>query len=240
MPERRKGRSPTNETAHRRKPAQSRSRATAEAIREAFVRLLASRDYEDVSIRQVISLAGVGIGSFYEYFSSKDDLGAVCIHLWIKEISTAMRASIEATRGRQLAERVHRLILAQMAAPLQRPRDWAALFRLERRMSGMKEFRRMYGKFVRLHEEALLAGPGWPDGKPAGPTAFAVHAIVYGLASQQLIVSDGAIDNDALRDTVCAAVHGYLATMVPSYVRPADAPVHLAPLAGRGRNSNGT
>src|SRR5512139_3870013 len=124
------------------------------------------------------SLAGVGIGSFYEYFSSKDDLAAVCIHLWIKEISTAMRASIEATRDRPLSERVESLILAQMSAPLQRPRDWAALFRLERRMSGMKEFRRMYGRFVRLHEEALLSGPGWPADAPPATSAFAVHAIV--------------------------------------------------------------
>jgi AcrR family transcriptional regulator len=220
MLQRRKGR-PAAEKAHRRKPAQSRARATAEAIREAFVRLLAKRDYEDVSIRQVISLAGVGIGSFYEYFSSKDDLAAVCIHLWIKEISTAMRASIELARGRPLPERVDALILAQMSAPLQQPQDWAALFRLERRMSGVKEFRRMYGRFVRLHEEALLSGPGWPAETPTAPSAFAVHAIVYGLASQKLIVSDGAIDTDELRATVCAAVHGYLATVVPSYVRPA-------------------
>mgnify|MGYP003707200951 CR=1 FL=1 len=223
MPSRKRDR-PATEKVHRRKPAQSRSRATAEAIREAFVRLLAKRDYEDVSIRQVISLAGVGIGSFYEYFSSKDDLAAVCIHLWIKEISTAMRASIEAARGRPLQERVQALILAQTSAPLARPRDWAALFRLERRMSGMKEFRRMYGRFVRLHEEALLSGPGWPAGMPTEEPAFAVHAIVYGLASQKLIVSDGGIDSDALRDTVCAAAHSYLATVVPSYARPTSPP----------------
>src|SRR5512139_2633373 len=170
------------------------------------------------------SLAGVGIGSFYEYFSSKDDLAAVCIHLWIKEISTAMRASIEATRDRPLSERVESLILAQMSAPLQRPRDWAALFRLERRMSGMKEFRRMYGRFVRLHEEALLSGPGWPADAPPATSAFAVHAIVYGLVSQKLVVSDGSVDSDGLRDIVCAAVHSYLATVVPFYARPTVTP----------------
>src|SRR5262245_12129405 len=90
----------------RRKPAQSRARATAHAIREAFVRLLVERGYDKVSIRQVIALAGVGIGSFYEYFSSKEALAAVCIHLRVKEIAAAMSASIDAARDRPLPDRV--------------------------------------------------------------------------------------------------------------------------------------
>ncbi|RUP34954.1 MAG: TetR/AcrR family transcriptional regulator [Curvibacter sp.] len=99
----------------RRRPAQSRARATADAIREAFVQLLVEKGYEKVSIRQVIGLAGVGIGSFYEYFSSKEALAAVCIHLRIKAIAADMRASIDAHRAEPLPARVDALLDATQA-----------------------------------------------------------------------------------------------------------------------------
>jgi AcrR family transcriptional regulator len=91
------------------------ARATADAIRDAFFQLLAEKPYDRISIRQVIGLAGVGIGSFYEYFSCKDALAAVCIHLRVKAIAATMRASIDAHRTEPLPARVDALIDAQSA-----------------------------------------------------------------------------------------------------------------------------
>ncbi|EHP39713.1 TetR family transcriptional regulator [Cupriavidus basilensis OR16] len=199
----------------RRRPAQSRSRATADAIREAFVQLLVEKGYEKVSIRQVIGLAGVGIGSFYEYFSSKDALAAVCIHLRVKAIAADMRASIAANRAEPLPVRVDALLDAQSAPALAEPEQWAALFLVERKVSGIEAFRRMYGEFMQLWVEALSAGPGWPSGIPAQPAAFAAHAMAYSLVSQALLTTSGRIDTAALRRMVGHAVHGYLSIHAP-------------------------
>lgn len=203
----------------RRKPAQSRAQATARAIRDAFVRLLAERGYENVSIRQVITLAGVGIGSFYEYFSSKEALAAVCIHLRVKDIAAAMRACLDATRGEPLPVRVDALLEAQSADALAEPEQWAALFLLERQVSGIDAFRRLYAEFVALWEEALSAGPGWPTGKPAAQAAFAAHAIAYSLVSQTLMTSPRAPEPAAMQHMLRTAVHGYLSVLAPAAYR---------------------
>jgi len=201
--------------SRRRKPAQSRARATADAIRDAFFQLLAEKPYDRISIRQVIGLAGVGIGSFYEYFSCKDAMAAVCIHLRIKAIATEMRASIDAHRTESLPARIDALIDAQSAAPLAEPEHWAALFVVERKVSGIEAFRSMYGEFVQLWMEALAGGDDWPAQVPLESVAFAAHAMTYSLVSQTLMTALRPIDPAALRRMVGHAVHGYLSIHAP-------------------------
>jgi AcrR family transcriptional regulator len=198
----------------RRKPAQSRARATADAIRDAFFQLLAEKPYDRISIRQVIGLAGVGIGSFYEYFSCKDAMAAVCIHLRVKAIAAAMRASVGAHRAAPLPARIEALIEAQSAAPLAEPEHWAALFVVERKVSGIEAFRNMYAEFVQLWMEAL-GGDDWPAEVPLESVAFAAHAMTYSLVSQTLMTAPRPIDTAALRRMVGLAVHGYLSIHAP-------------------------
>jgi AcrR family transcriptional regulator len=199
----------------RRKPAQSRSRATAQAIRDAFVQLLVEKGYEKVSIRQVIALAGVGIGSFYEYFSSKDELAAVCIHLHIKDIAAVMRERIDVTRGEPLPARVDALLAAQCAPALAEPEQWRAIFLLERKVSGTDAFRAMYREFVGLWQEALANGPDWPAGAAVAESAFVAHAMAYSLISQALMTASEFPNADTMRRTVRTAVHGYLSVIAP-------------------------
>lgn len=206
---------PSPPGARRRKPAQSRARATADAIRDAFFQLLAEKPYDRISIRQVIGLAGVGIGSFYEYFSCKDALAAVCIHLRVKAIAATMRTSIDTHRTEPLPARVDALIDAQSAAPLAEPEHWAALFVVERKVSGIEAFRNMYAEFVQLWIETLSGGPEWPTDAPLAPTAFAIHAMTYSLVSQTLMTATRPVDAVALRRAVGNAVHGYLSIQAP-------------------------
>ncbi|WP_052148286.1 TetR/AcrR family transcriptional regulator [Paraburkholderia sacchari] len=103
--------------------------------------MLVERGYRAVSIRQIVALAGVGTGSFYEYYSSKDELAAVCIRLRIRNIAAAMRDCIDAHRNEPLPQRVDALIHAKSAAPLADPEQWSALFVLERRISEMETYR---------------------------------------------------------------------------------------------------
>ena len=58
----------------RRKPRQSRAKLTQEALQDSFVRLLHERSANKIPIREITDLAGVGLGTFYEYFSKKEDL----------------------------------------------------------------------------------------------------------------------------------------------------------------------
>jgi AcrR family transcriptional regulator len=65
----------------RRRPVQRRSRFTYDAILEALPLLLDHRLFETCTSNQIAEVAGVGIGTFYEYFANKETVLAV----WLRE-----------------------------------------------------------------------------------------------------------------------------------------------------------
>lgn len=177
--------------------------------------LLPQRGYDKLSIREIISMAGVGVGSFYEYFPSKEALAAVCVRHQIKDIARAMQTAIDASRTEVLPSRVDALIDAQIRSPLAEPERWAILFMVERQVSGIEAFRSLYGEFVGLWQTALCAGADWPEDAPLADAAFAAHAITYSFVAQRLLTQPRSADAATLRRLVRQAVHGYLSMVVP-------------------------
>lgn len=57
-----------------RRPIQDRSRATVEAILGGAARVLASRGYSGTTTNHIAEVAGISIGSLYQYFTDKDDV----------------------------------------------------------------------------------------------------------------------------------------------------------------------
>src|SRR4030081_4140458 len=78
--------------AMRRRPVQSRAYASSQALQEAFVRVLSEDGFERTTVREVTAVAGVGIGTFYDYFGNMDALAALCIHRRMKALALAARS----------------------------------------------------------------------------------------------------------------------------------------------------
>lgn len=75
-----------------RKPAsQERSRATVDALLEATTRVLIKEGYDRASTNRIAEVAGVSIGSLYQYFPSKEALVAAVIDRHTQEISEVTR-----------------------------------------------------------------------------------------------------------------------------------------------------
>ncbi|MCS7476438.1 TetR/AcrR family transcriptional regulator [Umezawaea endophytica] len=55
----------------RRQPVQQRGAATVTAILDACSTLLNEQDYDDITTARIVEMAGVPIGSFYQYFPDK-------------------------------------------------------------------------------------------------------------------------------------------------------------------------
>jgi AcrR family transcriptional regulator len=70
----------------RNQPKQSRSRATVSAILEATIRVLDQEGYEAATTTRVAEVAGVSIGTLYQYFSNRD---AILDALQDRELSHA-------------------------------------------------------------------------------------------------------------------------------------------------------
>lgn len=81
---------PTNPAKPRKSPAQSRSRATVEAILDATAHILLNDGLAATSTNRVAEKAGVSIGSLYQYFPNKNAL----IGALRRRHAEAMRATI--------------------------------------------------------------------------------------------------------------------------------------------------
>ena len=78
-------------TKPRKGGSQSRSRATVDALVEATARVLTKEGYERASTNRIASVAGVSIGSLYQYFPSKEALVAAVIERHMQELSRVVR-----------------------------------------------------------------------------------------------------------------------------------------------------
>lgn len=67
---------PQNTETRRRRPLQSRSRQTVEAILEAAAQVLESHGPERATTNRIAERAGVSIGTLYQYFPNKEALYA--------------------------------------------------------------------------------------------------------------------------------------------------------------------
>lgn len=194
----------------RRKPVQSRSIATQSAILEAFVRLLREKGYARLTIRDIALVAGVGLGTVYEYFPSKQSIAANCIRQRFKSVGTRMLACAEASRGQPLPELIDAVLDALLELHASHPEEWSALIDLERQISDTAAYRSLYAQFVDLWQRVLQMAAAPPPESTIGETANVVHAAVYGLLYQTLLCRPAMVARPEFRRQMGALVHGYL------------------------------
>ena len=142
----------TSDLQIRRKPRQSRAKMTQMALKDSFVRLLQQQSADQISIRAITDLAGVGLGTFYEYFSNKNDLIALTIHLHVKHNAQIMQAHaqqcISSSAIHQLAHYLAQIVDFQISQVKAQQFLWAQTFLLERQISTMHSYRKSYAMMV--------------------------------------------------------------------------------------------
>ncbi len=82
------------QTNPRKSASQERSRLTVDALLEATARILMKEGYDRTSTNRIAELAGVSIGSLYQYFPSKEALVAAVIDRHTQEISGVTRKAL--------------------------------------------------------------------------------------------------------------------------------------------------
>ncbi|MEK6553702.1 MAG: TetR/AcrR family transcriptional regulator [Bdellovibrionota bacterium] len=60
----------------RKDPKQKRSSVLVDALLETATRILSKRELDETSTNQIAELAGISIGSFYQYFPNKESLAS--------------------------------------------------------------------------------------------------------------------------------------------------------------------
>lgn len=198
----------------RRKPKQERARLTQQAILDAFVRLLLEKGYAKLTIRDIASLAGVGLGTVYEHFPGKKAIAANCIHQRFKGVALEAEAVIAAHAGAPVAGMIDALLDLFVAMHCVKPEEWSALIFLERQVSDEAAWRALYEHFVELWRRALLASgvapgvaPGVASGAAVGEAAYVVHAAVYGYLYQTLMCRPETVAGPLFRQQLGRLAH---------------------------------
>ena len=90
------------QTNPRKLASQERSRSTVDALLEATARVLTKEGYDGASTNRIAEVAGVSIGSLYQYFPSKEALVAAVIDRHTKEVSEVTRNALVKVAARPI------------------------------------------------------------------------------------------------------------------------------------------
>ena len=168
----------------RRRPRQSRAKLTQEALQESFVRLLHERHAHEITIREITDVAGVGLGTFYEYFSKKEDLVALTIHA--EQLKTYAQSLMELSTKLSFEDYLQQIIHFQLEQIQTRQFLWAQTFLLERQVSNIESYRKSYAMMVQMWRSILEPYVG--DEVQLQQMSLNVQRVCYGFVSQTLLV----------------------------------------------------
>jgi AcrR family transcriptional regulator len=191
----------------RKAPKQARSQATVEAIVEAAARILEQRGHDGFSTNAVAELAGVSIGSLYQYFPRKDALIGALIVRETAQLVTEAEAALKEPTARAGFSAV---IRAAVAHQLRRPTLARLLDFEEARLPEDADTKRVKDRFGVILRD-LLSRPDVPPQADAEEAARDLMAIVKGIVDAAGV--HGEIDQPGLARRVKRAVFGYLAAI---------------------------
>jgi AcrR family transcriptional regulator len=94
----------------RKQPQQARAAATVETILEAATRVLSDSSLTGFNTNRIAEVAGVSVGSIYQYFPNKASLVAALIERAQNSLASAVELSLQQSHGQQLAKVLNELI----------------------------------------------------------------------------------------------------------------------------------
>jgi AcrR family transcriptional regulator len=194
----------------RKKPIQCRSQMTLTALQKAFVQVLVERGYDKMTIREVAAVAGVGVGTMYDYVPNLRALAASTIHKNCVEYADILKSKAKETSGQPIGIVVNTLLTTLIELGFARPREWTALLLLERQVSSPDALRKIHEAFVDIWAEAFRASSTVIPTAKIIPVARMAHAISYGWYSHDLLFYNDAPLHSRSMEEIGYAIIGFV------------------------------
>jgi AcrR family transcriptional regulator len=103
-------------TKPRKNASQDRSRATVDALVEATARILVREGFDKASTNRIAAVAGVSVGSLYQYFPGKEALVAAVIERHNQELMQLVRGALAEVTSLPIEKAVRRLVAVAIEA----------------------------------------------------------------------------------------------------------------------------
>jgi AcrR family transcriptional regulator len=139
-------------SAVRREPKQLRARQTADAVLDAAVRVLKREGYSALTTNRIAEVAGISIGSLYQYFPDKNAIFEALHQRHVDQIDRMVESTLVKHAASPLDVLIRAMVEAMVDAHSTDPELYDLLMaEVPHRASGVQEFA------VRLHGAFLLA-----------------------------------------------------------------------------------
>jgi AcrR family transcriptional regulator len=109
-------------TKPRKHASQARSRATVDALIEATARILVKEGFDKASTNRIAEVAGVSVGSLYQYYPGKEALVVAVIERHNRELMQVVRGALAEVAAQPIEKAVRRLVAAAIDAHRVDPR----------------------------------------------------------------------------------------------------------------------
>jgi AcrR family transcriptional regulator len=193
----------------RRQPQQRRAIETMNAVLDAVVRILKREGSAAVTTNHVAEVAGISIGSLYQYFPDKHAIFAALHKRHIDEVDRLVGKSLVEHAGSSLDTLMRALIEAMIDAHTRDPELYELLAtEVPHRADGTRDFA------VRLHGAFLLAiasrARGTMKRRDLDKAAFIVAHMVESLSHGAVLRRPPRLSLEEARDEAVRAVLAYL------------------------------
>ena len=200
---------PTNP---RKSATQKRSRATVEALLDATARVLTKEGYDRASTNRIAAIAGVSVGSLYQYFPNKEALVAALVARHNREMLDLLRDALKEVASLDLATAIAKLVRAAVDAHRVDPALHRVFDEQVPRMGQLAKIEALQGETFRLVRSYLEERRDEVSVRDLDSATSILVTTVEALTHQFVIHRPDAHarDRDRFIDEVTRLVVGYL------------------------------
>jgi AcrR family transcriptional regulator len=152
-------------TKPRKLASQQRSRATVDALVEATARILVRQGFDKASTNRIAEVAGVSVGSLYQYFPGKEALVAAVIERHQQKIMQTVRGELADVLSQPVEQAVRKLVAIAVKAHRVDPRLHRVLAeqiprvgKLEKLATFNRENFTLFRTYLESHRDELRVG----------------------------------------------------------------------------------
>lgn len=171
----------------RRKPAQSRSSNTVDCILEASAHILVSEGQGKLNTNHIAKIAGVSVGSIYQYFGNKETILAELGNRHIDEMLTIIMATLQKLPSLDLKEALETMVHAVMDAHKQEPQLHQVLVRELNKLDGYTRVEELDGVLLNLTESFLKSRAHEISSEDLKLASFVVMQTIENLTHQGVL-----------------------------------------------------
>jgi AcrR family transcriptional regulator len=193
----------------RRRPQQRRARETVDSVLDAVIRILKHSGPAALTTNRIAEVAGVSIGSVYQYFPDKRAIFTALHERHIQQIDRVIQGALVEHARSSLEDLMRAIIDAMVEAHTTDPELYEMLLQeVPHRADGSREFS------VRLHGVFLLAissrARELKKGRDLDSVVFVVTHMVDALSHGAILRRPATLSLAAAKEEIVRAVMAYL------------------------------